>query len=352
MNGLTGRLWPAHPKPLPDELLSSWLVRIARANGLKLQTFCVQVFGHERQLWNRDIDRLAPAWLLRSLAQHTGTPLRRVVDTTLLRYQGLLYERKPATGQLRWILCAGMYHRKRQAFGTLYCPKCLAEDAEPYFRTRWRVAVLCHCAHHGVELLDRCPRCEAPVALHRQELGKPQSVESGPMSGCHICGTDLRDATTKIAEFYDDSVAAVSNSIADLVEGRWSSLNAGHMVVLHQLCRIMVSRCWSARLAAYVASMLALSPGIQPNSNARWFESRTIADRRHVIQLASWLLAQAELRIELAWKARAARYSDLKRDMKMCPAWFSTAIKPLREGLHNRSSNTAHQPSRLNGLFG
>ncbi len=318
-------------------MLSSWLVRIARANGLKLQTFCVQVFGQERQLWNRDIDRLAPDWLLRSLAQHTGTPLRRVVDTTLLRYQGVLYERKPATGQLRWILCAGMYHRKRQAFGTLYCPRCLTEDAEPYFRTRWRVAVLCHCAHHGVELLDRCPRCEEPVALHRQELGKPQSVDSGPMSDCHICGADLRDAPTRKAEFYDSSIATVSSSIADLVEGRPSPLDAGHMVVLHQLCQIMVSRRWSARLAAYVARMLALSPGIQPISNARWFESRNIVDRRHVIQLASWLLADAELRIKQACRERAARYSDLKRDVKTCPAWFSRAIQPLRSSTQRRA---------------
>ncbi len=324
MNGLTGRLWPAHPKPLPDELLSSWLVRIARANGLKLQTFCVQVFGQKRQLWNRDIDRLAPAWLLQSLAQHTGTPLRRVVDTTLLRYQGVLYERKPATGQLRWILCAGMYHRKRQAFGTLYCPRCLAEDTEPYFRTRWRVAVLCHCAHHGVELLDRCQQCGEPIAFHRQELGKPHSVDAGPMSGCHVCGADLRNAPTKKAEFYDDSIAVVSNSIADLIEGRPSPLGAGHMVVLHQLCRIMVSRCWSARLGAYVTCMLSCSP--VPISVARWFEARTIAERRHIIQLASWLLAEPDIRIEMAWKDRAARYSDLGRDMSKWPPWFEALL--------------------------
>lgn len=331
MKGLTGRLWPAHPKPLPDELLSSWLVRIARANGLKLQTFCVQVFGCDRQLWNRDIDRLAPDWLLQSLAQHTGTPLRRVVDTTLRRYQGTLYERKPAMGQLRWILCAGMYHRKRQAFGTLYCPRCLAADAEPYFRTHWRVAVLCHCSRHGVELLDRCPRCEGPVALHRQELGKPRSVESGPMSNCHICGADLRNAPIEKAEFYDDSIAAVSNSIADLVEGRQSPLDAGHMAVLHQLCRIMVSHRWSARLAAYVACMLSLAPVSQATSVARWFESRTIAERRHIIQLASWLLAEPEDRISMAWKNRAARYSDLKRDMSKCPQWFEALLRSMNK---------------------
>lgn len=329
MSGLTGRLWPAHPKPLPDELLSSWLVRIARANGLKLQTFCVQVFGKERQLWNRDIDRLAPAWLLRSMSEHTGTPLQHVANTTLLRYQGTLYDRWRSTGQLRWILCAGMYHRKRRAFGTLYCPRCLAEDAEPYFRTRWRVAVLCHCAQHGLELLDRCPQCEEPIAFHRQELGKPQSVDAGPMSNCHACGADLRDASTKAAEFYDGSILTVSNSIAALVEGWPSPLDAGHMAVLHQLCRIMVSRYWSARLADFVADALG-APVAQPDhAGQRSFEAHPIARRRHVIQLASWLLAEPQVRIGLAWKERATRYSDLGRDMAAWPEWFASALRPL-----------------------
>lgn len=329
MSGLSGRLWPAHPKPLPDELLSSWLVRIARADGLKLQTFCVQVFGKDRQLWNRDIDRLAPPWLLRSLAEHTGTPLRRVVDTTLLRYQGTLYDRWHATGQLRWILCAGMYHRTRRAFGTLYCPRCLAEDAEPYFRTRWRVAVLCHCARHGVELLDRCPKCGEPVAFHRQELGRPQSVDSGPMSSCHACGADFRDAPTQPAAFYDDSAAAISNSIADLVEGRPSALDTGHLAVLHQFCRIMVARRWSARLAAYVADAVRAPDLIQTADRRRWFESHGIRIRWHFIQLASWLLAEPRARIEQAWTARTVRYSDLKRDMTTCPTWFTRVIRPL-----------------------
>lgn len=329
MSGLSGRLWPAHPKPLPDELLSSWLVRIARADGLKLQTFCVQVFGKDRQLWNRDIDRLAPAWLLRSLAEHTGTPMRRVVETTLLRYQGTLYERWHATGQLRWILCAGMYHRTRRAFGTLYCPRCLAEDAEPYFRKRWRVAVLCHCARHGVELLDRCPACGESVAFHRVELGKPQSVEAGPMSSCHACGADLREAPTVPIMFYDDSIAVVSNSIAALVEDRPSSLDGEHMAVLHQLCRIMVSRYWSARLSGFVTNAVRAPETIQTFARRRWFESHGIATRRHVLQLASWLLADPTQRMERARKAGAVRYSDLKRDMPTCPAWFASAIRPL-----------------------
>ena len=71
IRGLTSPLWPIHYKPLPDELLSSWLVRLAHGHGLKVQTFCNLIFGNSQQVWNRDIDRLAPTWLLDQLSYRT-----------------------------------------------------------------------------------------------------------------------------------------------------------------------------------------------------------------------------------------------------------------------------------------
>jgi TniQ len=33
LEGLSGEFWPIRPKPYDDELLSSWIVRLARAYG-------------------------------------------------------------------------------------------------------------------------------------------------------------------------------------------------------------------------------------------------------------------------------------------------------------------------------
>jgi hypothetical protein len=37
--GLSGVLWPIHPKPLEDEQLSSWMIRLARAYEIKPVSF-------------------------------------------------------------------------------------------------------------------------------------------------------------------------------------------------------------------------------------------------------------------------------------------------------------------------
>lgn len=77
MRGLTESLWPIRYKPLPDELLSSWLVRLAHGHGLKVQTFCNLIFGNKLQVWNRDIDRLAPEWLIAELSSKTGASYQK-----------------------------------------------------------------------------------------------------------------------------------------------------------------------------------------------------------------------------------------------------------------------------------
>jgi hypothetical protein len=85
------KTWPVRPRPRRDELLSSWLQELARGNGKKLQALCDCVFGNDRQIWNRDIDRLAPQWLLAELGRCTGVSGRAIGATTLNEYRGKLY---------------------------------------------------------------------------------------------------------------------------------------------------------------------------------------------------------------------------------------------------------------------
>src|SRR5215213_7254788 len=95
--GLSGRLWPAHIKPQPDELLSSWLVRLAMAHASKLHTFC-SIIWPRKQIWNRDIDRSADTELLQTLSDKTDTSIERVRATTLAGYESVLFEEHKSLG--------------------------------------------------------------------------------------------------------------------------------------------------------------------------------------------------------------------------------------------------------------
>jgi len=183
-------LWAAHPEPQNDELLSSWLVRIAAANYQKLHPFSKAAFpGFE--VWNRDVDRLAPTPILQRVSEGTATAIERVKETTLANFEGLLFEHHNARGNCAWILPLGVFHRIRLKRGLQFCPLCLADEPH-YFRRVWRLAFVTVCVRHAVVLYDQCPHCQEPINCHRGERGDRNDREvDGAMTRCHLCRGDL-----------------------------------------------------------------------------------------------------------------------------------------------------------------
>lgn len=321
-------LWPCHPHPLPDELLSCWLVRIAHAHRIKVQTFCEQVFGRERQVWNRDIDRLAPRWIINRLSIQTGTPLADAHRTALTAYRGLLYPRRKDSGILRWILPLDMWHRKHMGHGLQFCPACLAEDSIPYYRKRWRLALYTCCARHNAMMHDRCPSCGAGVAFHRIELGRYGSGGEELLTSCHQCGFDLRGSPVVVPTFYENSSRHVMLEVLGMLEGKDShKFDAGFFNILHQMCKIILANIKYLKLYGYVCGKVNTSH--MPLDGKRSIEERHLLERHHVMQLIIWLLAEPDRLVE-AWQSKAVRYSILKRDLKAVPLWYRKVVETCR----------------------
>lgn len=329
LDALTRPLWPVHLKPLPDELLSSWFVRLAHAHGLKVQTFARLQFGSVRQLWNRDIDRLAPDWLIDTFCRHTATPDAIAKNCTLRAYEGLLYRELRETYVTRWILPLRMFHRTWRGYGLQFCPHCLAEDTEPYFRKRWRVAFYTCCTRHQVMLHDRCPCCFAPVAFHRRELGRPTKSDGGLFTECHRCDFDLRHSVVRPMEFYDEDTFREYQLEVRRLEGFDSDIrppNFEYYNVLHQLCYLIGARYRNVKLLEYCrqkigADKRAISPGRVS------FESRFIEERHHLTQAAFWYMANLEARLTDAWNDGAVTYSALRRGFEEDrPEWFDLIV--------------------------
>ncbi|MDQ6759491.1 MAG: TniQ family protein [Acidobacteriota bacterium] len=117
---ISGPLWPIYPKPFPDELLSSWMVRIARAYRIRPASFWKRQAG---SVDFRNVDLTAEDRLLRLIGLKTGTPLDRVRATTLRAYRE----------------CGVDWYGGHETV-IRFCPACLEE--RPYFRRRWRLGFL------------------------------------------------------------------------------------------------------------------------------------------------------------------------------------------------------------------
>lgn len=329
--GLSGRLWPAHVKPQRDELLSSWLVRLAMAHGVKLHTFC-SVTWPLKQIWNRDIDRSADRELLRTLSDKTATPLERVRATTLATYESTLYEEHKSLGPAAWLMPVGIYHRTRRRCGLQFCTFCLAKDAEPYYRRKWRLAFMVACEKHHVLLCDRCPGCHAPINFHRGELGNFKKFAAEPLTVCNLCGFDLRASseimppipitlpevrfTTKLLRAIDAGFMQVSESVVT-----YSHL---YFAVLRQIMKVMAMRDRRIhRLRSAISNSFGLAPYVPPMTKAHLdVQELSTSARRQLLGLARCLLEE--------WPNR---FIELLREHKI---WSSLWLRHFEPGSQER----------------
>lgn len=317
---LSGTVWPAHPRPLPGEALSSWFIRCAHANGMKAQTFAVRNFGNHRQLWNRDIDRLAPDWLLQTMSERTGTPLAQVKKMTALLFEGRLFQTKNLSGQLRWWLPLNMYHRTYRNFGVQYCPQCLAEDSTPYFRLGWRLAFYTFCPKHQILMHDRCHQCQQPVSFHRVELGKANLHDVGNMNHCWNCNSLLSGAPKVSVEKWHKRQFTQWETLLKVVDRQFRDsgpLNKARLILWHQMCRLIVSENLAPDLQPYICNV-GKQPMLGLVKNRKAFEQRDIRERHYVLGLAAWISdVHAERKLQTAKEKRVLLSNQVYRDLKI-----------------------------------
>lgn len=154
-------LWPYRPKREPDELLSSWLWRIARGLGAPPRRFLFDTVGAhiadvDKEIDDAAIERLAffsgqsPEHLLhgtmRADVRANPDDKQEKVQRLLLRHGELVLNRKQGG---------------RVAPVTQYCPVCLAHPRTAYLRRGWRFSIESVCFRDSCFLLDSCWKCGA-----------------------------------------------------------------------------------------------------------------------------------------------------------------------------------------------
>ncbi len=191
-------LLPYHPKPKPDELFSSWLIRIVDGYEKEVSDF-LGLFGAASYLHACDIDRLTPSFLVAAMCEITGAELTVGEGMSLPKRTRALSSDQLQIDSVAWPwrIPIGQSRRSGRTCGFQICPACLAED-EPYFRWQWAVALFCCCPVHRMLLVDCCPRCSSSIHAFPQGLLGLRHIPSGALKiyleRCSHCGFDLRYA--------------------------------------------------------------------------------------------------------------------------------------------------------------
>ena len=203
---------------MPDELFSTWLVRLSLAQGCDPMHLTGSLWPGWRA-WTVDLDRGITAERMAVLSARSGVDVERLEEATLRPLLAAVAPSvRPSQSMWPWVLAQGSRNRRRNG-GLQFCPSCLDEDATPYFRRAWRLVWHVGCLRHKTMLIDHCTRCQAVAEPHRVH------ANDVTLCKCPACGFDLRNATSVAEAACLEALAfqASADHVLSTGHGAWSS---------------------------------------------------------------------------------------------------------------------------------
>lgn len=193
-------------EPLPDELLSSWIIRTCHANATSLYSLLwhFKLNNHAQIDLDQTQDTPLLNWVAETLKHPEGFKGVRAMSLTPIHDLEVLFPHKS------WI--KGIDRRAFKWRSFRYCPQCLITDPEPYFRRHWRLEWHEICPQHHVKMPNGCQECGAPIILHRIPWKKNH------LAHCQSCSQDFRHSFSsqiQISLPQLDAIAGLYSLISD-----------------------------------------------------------------------------------------------------------------------------------------
>lgn len=332
--------WAQHIHPYGDELLSSYLVRLAHAHGQSPSQFAIFQFpGCE--VWTRDVDRSASRALLSAVAGLTGLEVQalRNLQIPLSKSQQAQHP-LPRPGVEVGVTAIGMYHRKRFLHGQMVCPLCV--ESAPYLRKIWRFTWATECLFHRAVLLDACYSCGAVIAPHRSKRS---------LIHCAECGVSLMtsrsDRDSSITPPLAIEVALAKGYFTGRVEGSFGNMEfseclSGLRFIHRALCRKKANFRNCSSLRQLDGRLFAGRP-----------EMMRVESRQQLLAVYDRLLRDLQqdlVPVLLETRVTQADFPSLAR----LPTWLQTTVQSLPHAKKRtpaaRKPQTQQQVARLHRL--
>lgn len=335
--------WTIRVPLQPDESLSSWLARAALRQGCDPLVLTGSVWP-EWRAWIVDVDRGMSADRLHALSTAAGISPTCFAQTFLRVDVEAIAGRALAGAETwPWLLALGSRNRRRHG-GQQFCPACLAEDAQPYFRRQWRFAWHVTCTRHRTLLIDQCSVCGAPVAFHRL------LAQDGHLALCSRCRGDFRRAGVKPASMEAMAVQSIADNVLASGAGviwNHSAVTAKWFVTARFLVDVLrrASRRQRSRLAASIRALgIGLPEQAVPTSGLP-LEMLPVVDRYILLSAVSELV-----------QAGPEAWGDALRDSGVTVAALRGGAQCLPEPMQAMSaslssgcSSSKRKPRRVRG---
>jgi hypothetical protein len=241
-----------HPRPAYLESLTSYLMRLAKLNGISsLDGMSALCFQHQDRRITRDIADYPPT----SFGDLTrvGTWSEEILRATTFFHLGVKFGRSTLPQPMSRFLsgCIGQYLR--------YCPECFTEQRVKYYLLTWRFLMVTCCFKHKCRLLETCWHCDELIPLFRSPF---------TIGNCPRCRQSLERCTAALE--VDEADLVISKLAHDdivflLTPQQWESDSAGVIKRMGRRLAYMrrMKQCTAVKVAKQIGETLTVVEGIE-----------------------------------------------------------------------------------------
>ena len=277
--------------------MSSWRQRLGHVNGFRLYPLAS---GEAHYI---DTDLSASVATLNWLSELGSVPADQLALLTLRHLDNRLLKFGAGRAAPRWVMPLH-YSRRDRPFPTQYCPACLAEDEQPFFRLRWRLALATSCPKHSALFLEGCPRCGQPAwpaSSTISSLYRGERRESFRL--CPICSFDLGRAPTVAAVSHVNDFLSITDIRSDVLFSPELTVPAAEFAAaLWVTCQLFI-RARSRRLIETHPTKEGELTALVAKHNVKTVEQLPLEARHALMNMAVGLF--------LSWPMHFVRFSEI-----------------------------------------
>lgn len=305
------------PKPLPNELFSSWFVRMAYAHKTHPHTFEHLYLNLPQNLFSKNIDVALDVDTMSIISKKCKHEID-IQSLTLQTYDTYLQEKIIPNGLNKFIT------------PLRYCPTCLKKDKIPYFRKEWKVTLCTICQEHRCFLYDACPQCNTKLNISQMY----RNIH--PYTFCCKCGYDLARAKTQHIHYSYQHIFQYTKILFEILGKGYVQLGSTPIYsfyffdVLTQLSKIILKHGKFKFLEEFIPiSTLRSWKNMKLKNAAPVYTQISIKDQFMLFGsiVAIFLNYPHNIRDYIA--ANELTHWQTTRDMTYLPFWFETLINDI-----------------------
>ncbi|WP_300978337.1 TniQ family protein [Flavobacterium sp.] len=310
-------IWPLYVHPLPDELFSSWICRLANNHRVSPEILINESLNKKSpiKININNIDIEPEPNIIDIITKNTPIKIEELTKLFLTDYESNIVENNIPEEILFSLLFLNINDPKKSKRRIVFCPNCLAKGT-PYFRKKWMLTTSIVCCECKSYLIDHCPSCYKPFSYWNSNKNSIQINYSITTCkcGCDISKFSFPFRSSKLEIDYQNYIDfTINNGFNDHTQYSFTYLNV--LIFTASMIKNIIKASRNKKKLFKVYPDVIMDIKVPSN---KW----TLSDRQHLLPIAFYLLQDFPNRIRYVFPKKY----NLKREFGQLPYWFEKEL--------------------------